>query len=191
MAKYALIRAGEIVGYRDLENPEEVAHKVDKRGDGGPFVRPVIDAGKPEINPLIETLEISHKLNPDTVEIVYTVTPRSLSEVKAELIRRVDRDAERERMRHITPGNGQALEYLYVAAEARAFLIDPNGDFPLLQASVDAGEVDSLGEAASTVLGKSAEWLRIGAEIRRRRLCAKRGISDANDVKSAYVAYAS
>jgi hypothetical protein len=192
MAKFAIMRGGAVTGYRELETADHLAHKTDAEkdgGDGGPFVRLVVDPGKPEINPLIETLSTSQKINRDTVEIVYTVTPRDLAEVKADLVARIDRDAERERLKYITAGDGQALEYIYVVMEARAFQADPNGGFPLLQASVDAGEAGTLGEAAALVLSKNAEWLAIGARIRTERLKAKRAIDTANNGRAAHAAY--
>lgn len=189
MAKYALIRAGEIIGYRDLEKPKEIAHKIDKRGDGGPFARLVIDPGKPDFNPAIESVTQETVIKEKTVEVVYTVVPHDLTEVKNKLIADIDRRAERERLKHITPGVGQALEYAYAANEARAFQSDPNGDFPLLQASVDAGEAKSITEAADLVLARNAAWTKMGADIRRRRLAGKRGVNGATDVRLAYDAY--
>lgn len=192
MAKFALVRGGAVVGFRELESADDLAHKVDKKGDGGPFVRPVADPGKPEINKLIETLEISQSITPNAVEIVYTVKPRPLEEVKTDLMARVDREAERERLKHITPGDGQALEYAYVAQEARIFLENPAAapeGFPLLSASVSSGEAATLLEAANLVVKKSAEWIAIGAKVREIRISAKKSIASSTDAKSAFSAY--
>jgi len=191
MAKYALIRGGEVVGFRDLEDASEISHKIDKSGDGGPFARLVVDSGKPDMNPLIEILETGREIGEETVKIIYAVKSRDLATVKADLSRRIDRRAESERLKHITPGTGQALEYACVVNEVHAFHSDPNGAYPLLDASVDAGEAKSLAEAADLVLSKSAAWAAICADIRKRRLVAKRGIEAAGDVYAAFSAYAS
>lgn len=189
MAKFALVRGGAVVGFRELESADDLTHKLDKKGDGGPFVRPVIDPGKPEINPLIETLETSQKVTPKAVEIVYTVTPRDLDGVKAELCRRVDRDAERERLKHITPGDGQALEYAYAVSEALAFQSGQAGEYPLLQASVTAGEANSISDAAALVMNKNQSWRLIGAKIREKRLSTKRSIDTSTDAAEAFSVY--
>lgn len=189
MAKYALIRGGEVSEIRDIERPEDVAHKVDKRGDGGPFARPVIDPGKPAFNSLIEKISQETVVKPKTVEVAYKVTPLDLATVKADLVRFIDKAAEAERLKHITPGAGQALEYAYVVAEARAIQADAKAACPLLQASVDAGEAKTVSEVAALVLAKNDVWHAIGADIRKRRLAAKRGIEAAGDVYAAYEAY--
>lgn len=194
MAKFALVRGGAVVKYREMERVDHLSHKIDAEkdgGDGGPFVRPLVDPGKPEINPLIETLEISQRITAKAVETVYTVTPRDLAEVKAELTRRVDRDAERERLKYITAGDGQALEYTYVVGEAKAYQANPAGNFPLLQASVDAAEAETLEEVAALVLRRNETWLAIAARIRRERIKAGRSIDAAEDGETAYASYAS
>ena len=189
MAKYALIRGGEIVGYRDLDDAGTIAHKVDKEGDGGSYARPVIDPGQPEFNSIIETATKQTFIKKDVVEVVYIVTPRDLTQVKAGLSADIDRKAERERLKYITAGDGQALEYAYVVAEARAFQLDPGGDYPMLAASVAAGEAKTIGDVAALVLAKNTLWVKLGADIRQRRLAAKRGIEAAGNVKDAFDAY--
>lgn len=93
----------------------------------------------------------------------------------------VDRRAEGERLRHITPGDGQALVYVEKLSEARTVAAlggKPRPeDYPLL-----AAEGDDIAAIASAVLFQADAWKAIAADIERRRLGAKRDIAAAADV---------
>lgn len=113
-----------------------------------------------------------------------------LADTKTRYCEKVDLAAEAARARFITMGSGQALEYQAAAVEARAFQVNAEGAFPLLQASVDAGEVETLAAAAELVLARESAWMTIGAEIRRARLAAKLAIKAAATVEDAESAFA-
>jgi hypothetical protein len=111
----------------------------------------------------------------------------SLSELKRQVEEQIDRDAEVARLRFITPGAGQALEYQATEAEARKFLvtedIDPD-DYPFLQAEVHAieestGHAPALVYVALEVLHNADAWRSVGAEIKRLRRSAKLAVSAA------------
>lgn len=101
----------------------------------------------------------------------------------------VDAAAEKARSAVLTVGAGQAMEYAEVAAEAEASVSGGGGPFPLLQASIDAGELDprtgeavsSLGQAAEVVLYARERWIQAAAAIREERLRAKSAIRSADE----------
>ena len=86
----------------------------------------------------------------------------------------IDFEAERVRLRFLTAGYGQMLEYEQAADEAMRFQSGASGEFPLLQAEVDAGASRSLEDAAQSVSEASAQWQAVGSRIRRIRLEGKR-----------------
>jgi hypothetical protein len=123
-------------------------------------------------------------------EPVWEIEIMAVSDAKRMFTEMIDNAAEAERLKYITMGAGQALEYQRVAEEARRFWLDnTTNDFPMLQASVDAGEANDLAEAAELVSSKDAAWQSIGAEIRRIRLAAKIALDEAETVEAVAAAY--
>ncbi|OOO15664.1 hypothetical protein [Agrobacterium pusense] len=93
----------------------------------------------------------------------------------------VDARAESERLKYITPGQGQALTYQRKSEEARRAALEDNpraDDFPLLAASLGI-EGDSIAQIAELVLTQDAAWASVGSAIERDRLMAKRAIDAA------------
>jgi hypothetical protein len=108
---------------------------------------------------------------------------RDLAAYKAHLKARIDREAEEARLRYITAGAGQALEYQEAAEEAVRYAATGGaGAYPMLQASVDAGEAPDLATAATLIGARENAWATIGATIRRLRLTAKRAVDAATSV---------
>ena len=108
-----------------------------------------------------------------------------LADLKATLKAKVDRQAEAERGRYITPGAGQAMTYQAKAAEAQRFVeAKGDGDYPLLTAEVGVTGA-SLDDVAAVVLGMYGQWQLIGAQIERARLTAKAAIVAAEDEAAA------
>lgn len=108
---------------------------------------------------------------------------RDLAEYKAKLKARIDREAEDARLRYITAGAGQALEYQEAAEEAVRYAATGGaGAYPMLQASVDAGEAPDLATAATLIGARENAWATIGANIRKLRLTAKRAVDAAGSV---------
>lgn len=116
-----------------------------------------------------------------------------LDGLKTALSTKVDQDAETQRLLHITPGAGQAMEYDQVAVDAAAFaaLTVPHepGMFPMLESTVGV-EADTIEEVAAIVLGMNAGWKQIGAAIRRARIEAKQAIQVAETHDDARAVYA-
>lgn len=105
-----------------------------------------------------------------------------LAALRAQALERIDAEAERERLRYLTPGAGQALEYQATAEEALALQAegapepDPQ-DYPMLAAEQAAlaavGTAATLEDVAGQVLAERAAWSAIGAAIKSVRRGAK------------------
>lgn len=111
----------------------------------------------------------------------------SLDAIKASLKSTVDGLAETERLKYITPGNGQAMTYQQKVAEAQAFKAATNpkaSDYPILSSEVGI-TAETLVEVANIVLSAFAQWQQIGAMIESIRLGAKRDIDAAEDEAAA------
>ncbi|MBX3536422.1 MAG: hypothetical protein KF735_02190 [Chelatococcus sp.] len=109
----------------------------------------------------------------------------SLADLKTSLKAMVDRQAEAERGRYITPGAGQAMTYQAKADEARRFIDTAgDGDYPLLTAEVGVTGA-TIGDVAAVVLGMHGQWQLVGAHIERARLSAKAAIEAAEDEAAA------
>lgn len=114
-----------------------------------------------------------------------------LASVKAELKQQIDDEAEVARLRHITAGSGQAMEYIEVAKEARNYALDPlpqPTEYPMLWASVEAGEAADLAGAVDLIRQREAAGVIIGADIRKKRIAAKRAVTAATTVEEARAA---
>lgn len=114
----------------------------------------------------------------------------NLEPLRVSLAAKVDREAEETRLRFVTGGAGQVLEYQEAIAQARAYQSNPAGSYPMLQADVDAGTIDprtglpvsTLAEAADLIIWTSGQWQVAGAAIRAARLAAKVAISTAANI---------
>lgn len=106
-----------------------------------------------------------------------------LEDVQRRATQAVDEAAERARLKYISAGAGQALEYEAAQREADIFLRNGVGgrpEYPMLQADVDAGVAVDLQAAAQRVAAARDGWEAAGAGIRRERLRAKRLIAEAS-----------
>jgi hypothetical protein len=124
-------------------------------------------------------------------------SPEELASRKASLKSRLDEIAEAERLKYVTPGAGQAMEYQQAAAEAEALLtaiaVDPDYEplpetYPMLAASIgiDGG---TLAEVAATVSTMHGQWRQIGSAIRAARLAGKAAIDAAETAEDAQAAF--
>jgi hypothetical protein len=123
-----------------------------------------------------------------------------LAVFKAELKLRVDEDAERNRMRYITPGTGMAMTYAEKRDQAHAVHsmgqaaanalseAERIAQFPTLSASVGL-EAPTLWDCALLVIATSEVWADLSHFIERTRLLGKKSISDASDAATARAAY--
>ena len=116
----------------------------------------------------------------------------SLAQLKAQLIEQVDREAEAARLRFVTPGAGQALEYQATEAEARAYLADPSPGgkpWPWLEAERAAqGGTPTLAAIAAEVAAQADAWVAVGSAIKQLRRAAKLAIEGATTVAGSRAA---
>ncbi|HWJ72419.1 MAG TPA: hypothetical protein VNX29_04555 [Kaistia sp.] len=115
------------------------------------------------------------------------LTGEALDALKTSLRTAIDAEAERERLRYITAGAGQAMTYARKTEEAKAASADatPTAEaYPLLAASVGIDGAD-IAAVAAVVLAMDAQWSVIGAAIEMARLSAKKTVTEAADEATA------
>ncbi|MDQ0558298.1 hypothetical protein QO004_000071 [Rhizobium mesoamericanum] len=122
---------------------------------------------------------------------------RNLSEIQADLKASIDVAAERERLKYITGGAGQAMTYQQKSDEARRyFAMREAGEtpissgFPLLSAEIGI-TAPTLDEVATVVRGAFQEWQIIGGAIEAVRLGTKAAIDAATTEAAAEAAASS
>ncbi len=116
-----------------------------------------------------------------------TCSPISLAEIRSALKADIDTAAELERLKYITPGNGQAMTYQQKVTEAQAFKVASTpkaSDYPILSSEMGI-TAETLDGVADIVLAAFAQWQQIGAMIESIRLGAKRDIDNAEDEAAA------
>ena len=148
--------------------------------------------------PYIETW-LSARPQPSPAEIA-AATPSALDSLKAQLYAEIDGAAERTRLRFITPGAGQAMEYQAAAEEAvlAQAETDPAPEtYPMLAASIgidvdpDTGTpATDVAGVARNVLAAQGAWAVVGAAIRCIRLGGKASVNTAADEGLAHAAAA-
>lgn len=102
---------------------------------------------------------------------------------KSEAIAKIDAEYEQKRQTYLTSGATMSMVYTAKYNEAKAYASNPTGNFPLLQASVDSGEVDNLEDASVLILGKAAQLAAIAASLETERLTRKRAIERARTIQ--------
>lgn len=110
-----------------------------------------------------------------------------LDALKTALKAAIDYEAERQRLRWITPGAGQAMTYARKVEEAKVVQVADEADpeeFPLLAASIGI-DGDDIEAVAATVLAMDTAWAQTGAAIEGARLGAKRDVDHAEDIAAA------
>ena len=123
----------------------------------------------------------------------------TLEALKAEAAAEIDRQAEAARLRFLTGGSGQALEYQATEAEARAFLASGAPFDPALYPFVEAERLAAaqlLGAAppadavAQEIVAQSDAWKVAGSAIKTLRRAAKLLIEAAGSVSEVRAALA-
>lgn len=111
----------------------------------------------------------------------------SLAALKVGMKKEIDAAAERERLKYITPGAGQAMTYQQKMEEVRALAQDPDpepGNYPLLSAEIGI-TAPTVSEVAAVVLSAYQQWQHVGARIEASRLAAKKTLSEVETVEEA------
>lgn len=146
----------------------------DERG-AARLVRMVMVGEKPDDFHHLES--VRNELSGNTLEIIRVAVPDDLEDVRKSLLMHVDIHAEAQRLKHITPGIGQAIVYLEKLREVEAFQGGAKVGFPFLEASIPEG--GSISDAVDEVLAAAEAWRTIAAAIERVRLSAKARIRAA------------
>ncbi len=121
-----------------------------------------------------------------TPQGIFMNSEAGLAAMKTAAKTEIDARAESERLKYITPGQGQALTYQRKSDEARRAIKDDDptsDDYPLLAASIGI-DGDTLKAVAETVIFQDNVWAKAGAAIERIRLVAKREVDAAVDCAS-------
>jgi hypothetical protein len=114
-----------------------------------------------------------------------------LETLRAAALARIDAEAESARLLFLTPGAGQAMEYLATEAEARAFLAAAAGahdgtapsleGYPFVAAEAAAlaavGSVVEPVALAEQLVAQADAWRAAGAAIKELRRAAKMRIA--------------
>lgn len=110
---------------------------------------------------------------------------RTLDQWKADLLRFIDLEAEKERLKYITPGAGQAMVYQEKERQARAYLADHTAEsFELITMEAQATGVFPE-DVANAVVLMAGKWRLVAAFIEARRLAAKQAVEAAANVEQA------
>jgi len=135
-------------------------------------------------------LRVSESIERDLPELLPPDAPLPDEDELLELKRKrakafVDQEAENQRMKYITPGDGQAIVYAKKAQEVQQYRLDQNPDpknYPLLTASLGI-DGDTLEDIASVVESIELQWKKVAADIERKRLLAKRSIQNSASIE--------
>jgi hypothetical protein len=108
---------------------------------------------------------------------------------------KIDGDAERARLKYITPGAGQAMEYLASEQEAdqvmmvgpRIVIPDNPALFPFLRAEASARGT-TIYEAAQATAQAAAQWRQVGSVIKSLRLTGKATVMAAETEEAVWAA---
>lgn len=96
---------------------------------------------------------------------------------------RIQAEAAQQRLKYISWGEGQEMEYQQTAAEAEAYQSDPNPDpanYPFLVAEQRAqGDVPTLAQIAAAVIQERAVWMDAGPKIKKARREARIAVQQA------------
>lgn len=104
-----------------------------------------------------------------------------IAQIRADLVSRIDTEAEAIRGRFITLGSGQSMVYAEKRREAEAYMADNDIDLdeiPHLVAEAAMNEIP-IAEQAQIVLTMAQQWRAISAAIELRRLAAKKAVAEA------------
>lgn len=165
-----------------------------------PVIKPQIDTPPPAHDPRYQNAVSTYRETPDAILQEWHVETWPLDRLKMIYRNRVEEDAERIRLRYITPGAGMAMTYAekHLQAQAVESLGEPAANalspeqrasqFPTLAASVGI-EAPTLWGCALLVIQKYEQFAQLSGAIERARLVGKKAIGDASDHAAVMAAY--
>ncbi|HEX7927068.1 MAG TPA: hypothetical protein VF678_05705 [bacterium] len=112
-----------------------------------------------------------------------------VEDARAAALLAIDAEAERARLRYITPGAGQAMTYLMKAQQAQAYKdADYTGTVPPLVQAAATGRGLSAQQAADLILATQAAWETVGAAIEQARESGKAAVTAAGTSEAIAIA---
>ena len=112
---------------------------------------------------------------------VVAVAEVNLGPVRESICADIDREAEAQRGRFLTPGAGQAAVYQRKEFEARSYCPGWAGPHPLLTAEAEATG-KPIAEVAAEIVERADAWLDVAAKIEGARLKAKADVRAADGI---------
>lgn len=124
----------------------------------------------------------------------------AVAAVKVQLSKRIDADAERVRLRYISPGDGMQMVYREKFEQAQGVQAmgqdtanalsqaSREAQFPTLSASVGS-EAPTLWDCAQLVLQRYTQFAALSLQTERARLSGKKAVSESSSVAQAQAAY--
>ncbi|MCK8779096.1 hypothetical protein M0654_03760 [Rhizobium sp. NTR19] len=112
--------------------------------------------------------------------------------LRAEMVAKVDREAEAYRLNFITAGDGQAMTYQQKLAEARAKLANTSiadAEIPHIVAEAEATGMTKT-DVAQSIVDTFAGWQILSAGIEGKRMAAKKAIAEAEAAEAIKAAAA-
>ena len=112
-----------------------------------------------------------------------------LKTYRAEMLAKIDAEAEAFRHQFITPGSGQSMVYLVKEAEARALQANAAAVVPHIAAEATARGIPSP-DVAQIIIDTADNWRGISAAIEGQRIASKMAIDAATTVAGVRAAAA-
>lgn len=205
----AAARGGQLRITRRVPETGEWMIVIERAGGGFSVLGWAGDGPTNEIGSPVSTMQEAH----DAVETLATGAPPSRDEppppktlfsddpearlawAKERAKEKIDGDAEKCRLKFITGGAGQAMEYLASEQEAEQILsmgsgfIAPDNPmlFPFLRAEAQARGT-TIYEAAEATAQAAAQWRHVGGAIKALRLSGKAAVDAAETEEAVWAA---
>lgn len=158
-----------------------------------------VDAGQPSPHHTEASRSSAYANGRIEITRVWSLS-KTIEQLKAAYHAAVDADAERTRLKYITPGDGMQMTYREKFEQAQG--VNAMGEtaanalteqqrlasFPTLAASVGT-EAVSLWAAAQLVLQKYTQFAQLSYVIESKRLSGKKAISEASTAEAVKAAY--
>lgn len=105
-----------------------------------------------------------------------------LEMAKKRKIQEIENKYSVQRAKYLTDGALMSLVYSIKSQEAKDYLANKPGQYPLLEASVAAGEAQTLQDAAQLIIGKETALMAILKQLETERLAAKLAVKNATSI---------
>jgi len=106
---------------------------------------------------------------------------KPLEDIKNMAKKAIDEQAEKVRLKFITPGDGQAMVYIAKEGEAKAYLANQDINHTLIPHVVTEAinNNSTLEDAANLIMTKANGWREVSSSIEDKRMQAKKAVDEA------------